>query len=176
VCGRAGDLLSIEHRGEQLLLTPEKGSALLAEHVDQLLQHYRDNYGAPTFGVAMSHILIGDPAEGIVQLARELRVSLVVVGTSKNEGAKRWLMGSTAERVVRMAECPVMVFRPRTVRPEETIEPACPACVEARRQSGGTRIWCAQHQEAQDRRHTYHYRDRNARARENLPLLFPMQR
>jgi hypothetical protein len=142
--------------------------------VDQLLQHYRKVHGEPDFGVALSHILVGDPADAIVKLAKELQVQLVVIGTSKNRGAKRWLRGSTAERVVRMAECPVMVYRPRTLSPEETIAPACPACVEVRRESGGQRIWCATHEEGQVRRHTYHYRDKNSRVRENMPLLFPM--
>jgi hypothetical protein len=166
--------LSIHYRGDALLLSPEKGSALLAEHVDQLLQRYRESLGEPAFGVALSHVLIGDPAQTIVQLAKELRVSLITVGTSKNRGAKRWLMGSTAERVVRMAECPVMVHRPRVLSPEEAIAPACPACVETRRQSAGRQIWCPQHLQEQYRWHTYHYRDKNTRVRENMPLLFPM--
>jgi nucleotide-binding universal stress UspA family protein len=175
VCTRSNDSFSIEYRGERLLFTPEKARAWLANQVDGYLSKYRETYGKPEFGVAMSHILVGDPAESIVQLAKELAVSLIVIGTSRNTGAKRWLMGSTAERIVRMAERPVLVYRSRAPHPEETIEPTCPRCVQARRETGGRQIWCTQHLAEQERRHTYHYRDKNARMRENMPLLFPMQ-
>lgn len=175
VCQRSNNLMSIDDRGERLLLTADKANTYVAEHVERLLQYYRESQGEPGFDVALSHLLVGDPAESIVRLAKELQVSLVITGTSKHEGAKRWLMGSTAERIVRIAECPVMVYRAPQTPPEQTLEAACPACVQVRRESEGRRIWCPQHQEAQERRHTYHYRDKNSRVRENMPLLFPMQ-
>jgi len=174
VCDRSGELLLIEREGERLSLTPEKARALVAEHVDRLLALYRSRYGAPAFDIAMSHVLTGNPAEAIVNLARDLRVSLIVVGTSRKKGVERMLLGSTAERVVRHAQCPVMVSRPRVIQPEETIEPPCPACAEVRQRTEGAQIWCDDHMDQQERRHTYHYRDKNSRVRENFPLLFPL--
>jgi len=38
---------------------------------------------------------------------------LIVLGTHGRTGAARWLIGSTAERVVRYATCPVLVVRER---------------------------------------------------------------
>ncbi len=174
VCERSGDMVSIDYGGENLLLTVEKGRSIVAEHVDVMLAQYRSMWGEPGFSIAMSHIAVGKPSKAIVQLAKDLRSSLIVVGTSQRKGVERLLMGSTAERVVREAECPVLVSRALEPAPEAMIEPACPACVAERRRSGGEQIWCAKHRDEQERRHTYHYRDKNARVRENLPLLFPM--
>ncbi len=169
-------LLSIDHRGDRLIFTPDNARSFLAQHVDGLLEKYRETAGQPSFGVAMSHVLVGDPAQAVSELARELDASLIIVGTSRNTGAKRWLLGSTAERIVRMAACAVTIYRPRAASAEATIDPACPACLQARTQSKGQRLWCAQHEEEQARRHTYHYRDKNSQTRENMPLLFPFQR
>ena len=143
--------------------------------MESLLGQYRSIYGEPSFGIAMSHLLVGDPADCIVGLANDLRVSLLVVGNSGKEGVRRLLLGSTAEAIVRHAQCAVLVSRPRALSPEELIEPPCAACLEARQESQGERIWCAEHLASQERRHTYHYRDKNARVRENMPLLFPMR-
>ena len=174
VCKRSADGLLVDYLGERLLLAPEKARALLAEYVEQLLVQYRSLYGKPGFGVAVSHLLVGDPAECIVGLARELKVGLTVVGASQKDGVERLFLGSTAEKVVRNAEGPVLVSRPRLPTSEELIEPACPACRAVRTESRGERIWCEQHRTNHERRHTYHYRDKNVRVRENMPLLFPM--
>lgn len=174
VCHQSGGELSIDHDGVKLLLTPQKGQALVAEHVDGALQRYRSMFGEPAFDVAVSHIAIGDPAEAIVQFAQELQVSMIVVGTSRKHGLERMLLGSTAEKVVRHATVPVLVSRQPEPSPAETLAPACAACVDVRRRSKGAELWCEQHRKQQERRHTYHYRDSNARAHENLPLLIPM--
>jgi nucleotide-binding universal stress UspA family protein len=174
VCRAVDGLLLIETGPERLMLTPNKARAYVAQHVEQLLQLYTKEYGAPHFGVAVSHVLVGHPAECITTMASDLRASLIVVGTSRRTGVQRWLLGSTAEHVVRDATCPVLVSRNRVPGPEEHIEPPCEACIETRYSTGGREIWCERHRQNEERRHTYHYRDKNARVRENLPLLFPM--
>lgn len=176
VCGKGNDLLAIDTGEERLLLTPDKARAFVASHVEQLLKRYRQTYGEPGFDVAMSHIAVGDPGDSIVDMAKELRVSLIVVGTSKQHGVARVLLGSTAEKVVRHATCGVLVSHDREPGPEELIEPARPDCLSVRQRSEGAQIWCQRHSEHRERRHTYHYRDKNSRVRGNLPLLFPMSR
>ena len=47
-------------------------------------------------------------SEGILSYAREKDMDLVVMGTHGRRGARRLLMGSVAEEVVRQASCPVM--------------------------------------------------------------------
>jgi universal stress protein A len=53
----------------------------------------------------------GDPAEEIVKFAEENQVDLIVVGTHGWSGVKRLILGSTAGRVVRTAQCAVMTVK-----------------------------------------------------------------
>jgi len=56
-------------------------------------------------------LMIGDPAEAIVQLAEADHVDLIVMGTHGRTGLTRLLMGSVAEAVVRRAPCPVLTVK-----------------------------------------------------------------
>jgi nucleotide-binding universal stress UspA family protein len=49
----------------------------------------------------------------IVETARKQRTDLIVISTHGLSGLDRLIMGSTAERVVRHARCPVLVVRDR---------------------------------------------------------------
>lgn len=53
----------------------------------------------------------GNPFHEIAEAARELKADLIVIATHGFTGIKRALMGSTTERVLRHAPCPVMVVR-----------------------------------------------------------------
>jgi len=55
------------------------------------------------------HARKGRPFQEICRLARELRVDLIVTATRGRTGLKHLALGSTAERVVRHAPCPVLV-------------------------------------------------------------------
>ena len=56
-------------------------------------------------------ISIGSPFHEITALAKERNVDLIMVTTHGYTGLKHVLMGSTAERVVRHAPCPVLTVR-----------------------------------------------------------------
>ena len=49
----------------------------------------------------------------ITQAARSLKTDLIIISTHGYSGLKHTLLGSTAERVVQHAPCPVLVVRPR---------------------------------------------------------------
>ncbi len=55
--------------------------------------------------------LVGIASQKIVDAARESEVDLVVVGTHGRSGLEHILLGSTAERVIRTAPCPVLAVR-----------------------------------------------------------------
>jgi nucleotide-binding universal stress UspA family protein len=55
----------------------------------------------------------GVPYQEIVRVARELDADLIALSTRGHSGLKHLLLGSTAERVVRSASCPVLVVRKR---------------------------------------------------------------
>ena len=58
-----------------------------------------------------SIIRTGLPAHQIVEAARNMDVDLIVIATHGHAGWKHFAIGSTAERVVRAAPCPVLVVR-----------------------------------------------------------------
>lgn len=53
----------------------------------------------------------GIPFQTIVDIARDRRVDLIVMGTHGRTGLKHVLLGSVAEKVVRLAHCPVLIAR-----------------------------------------------------------------
>jgi universal stress protein A len=61
--------------------------------------------GAPTVDIATG---IGPAAGEIVHQARTGGFDLIVVGTHGRTGLAHMVLGSTAERVVRLATCPVL--------------------------------------------------------------------
>jgi nucleotide-binding universal stress UspA family protein len=53
----------------------------------------------------------GRPAEEIVAAATESKSDLIVLSTHGHTGLDRYLIGSVADRVVRLAPCPVLLMR-----------------------------------------------------------------
>jgi len=56
-------------------------------------------------------VVVGTPYERIVEIAESENADLIVIATHGYTGLKHSYMGSTAERVVRHAPCPVLVVR-----------------------------------------------------------------
>ena len=57
------------------------------------------------------HVVIGDPGQETTDYAQEIGADLIVLPSHGRTGLKRILIGSVAERVVRLAHCPVLVIR-----------------------------------------------------------------
>ena len=53
----------------------------------------------------------GEPSDLILQVAKEGRVDLIVMGTHGRTGLSRLLIGSVAEAVLRRSTCPVLTIR-----------------------------------------------------------------
>ncbi len=56
-------------------------------------------------------ILIGNPGHEIANYAKDLDAGLIVVASHGRGAIKHLLLGSVAERVVRLAHCPVLVLK-----------------------------------------------------------------
>jgi nucleotide-binding universal stress UspA family protein len=61
--------------------------------------------------IARKHLREGRPAEEIAELAEELGVGLVIIGSRGLNTVKRLVVGSVSEGVVSLAPCPVLVVR-----------------------------------------------------------------
>lgn len=67
-------------------------------------------------------VVDGDSASGLIEMAREHRASMIVVGRRGRGGFKRLLLGSVSDEVATYATCPVVVTsKAQSWRPESTI-------------------------------------------------------
>lgn len=58
------------------------------------------------------HVLNGEPGEGIPTFANSIRADLIVMTSYGRRGMKEHMIGSVAERVLRLAKCHVLVLKP----------------------------------------------------------------
>jgi nucleotide-binding universal stress UspA family protein len=65
-------------------------------------------------------VRIGRPAEEIVAAASEAKSDLIVISSHGRTGLDRYLIGSVAERVARIAPCPVCLIPPPKRKPSAT--------------------------------------------------------
>ena len=78
------------------------------EHAEKAL-HKR--LSGPTYEGITIEILFGDPGHAIAHRAEELGADLIILPSHGRTGLAHLLIGSVAERVVRLAHCPVLVLR-----------------------------------------------------------------
>jgi len=64
---------------------------------------------------AESILRVGNPYVEIVNAAKEFGIDLIVIGSHGYTGLGRLLLGSTADRVLQYAPCPVLVVKGPTV-------------------------------------------------------------
>ncbi|MBX3232246.1 MAG: universal stress protein [Labilithrix sp.] len=117
----------------------------LVEDGRVFLQNMRDVAERSFTGPLAVHLATGDAHDQITALAADLGADLIVAGAPAKSALTRLLHGSVAHRLANDAPCAVLVARPRAREDAPAIEPPCQACLEARRQSGGERMWCEHH-------------------------------
>lgn len=103
------EVQTLPHRGRADYEYAEHVQAAVAERIAQELRDTKAR--RVDFCV---HARIGEPATEILDLAREVGASLILVGTNGLTGAKHFVLGSVAERVVREAGCTVEVARAKS--------------------------------------------------------------
>jgi universal stress protein A len=94
------------------------GAALTVEMIDMIvagnqtaLERLADKYrGSGHIGEVL--LRTGDPRDLIEEVARELDVEMIVMGTHGRRGFRRLMLGSVAETVLRTARCPVLTVHP----------------------------------------------------------------
>jgi nucleotide-binding universal stress UspA family protein len=94
------------------------------------------------------HVRHGEPVREIAQLAADIDIDVVVLGSPKHTSLRSWLHGTTEENLLEHSPCPVVVAGPKPTVPkvhQPAIEPPCPDCLAARAASHGAQWWCARH-------------------------------
>lgn len=80
-----------------------------AHRIEHALQNLRESLNSPEFRGVQMEVRIGDPGQVSVDRAEELGAGLIVLGSHGRTGISRLFLGSVAERIVRLAHCPVLV-------------------------------------------------------------------
>jgi len=95
-------------------------------HIRRSMESYmnaqRDRLAAQHYTV-QTHVIDGDAATGILDIAAATEADLIVMTTHGRSGVDRWILGSVAERVIHNATLPVWLVRENTpIVPLEKIE------------------------------------------------------
>lgn len=98
----AGDLLGEQAYTLNFAEAERRARKLLAEVHEKRLEGYPN---------CELRVDIGDPAEQIINLARERKADLIITATHGRSGLSHLIMGSVAEKIIRHAPCPVLVVR-----------------------------------------------------------------
>lgn len=76
-----------------------------------LAQEYLDSVGHKLSAPVRKLVQEGPVPEAILNAIENEGVELVVLSSHGRSGASRWFLGSVAERLVRVARCPVLVCK-----------------------------------------------------------------
>ncbi len=82
----------------------------IVDNAEAALRQLHDRLGARAPGRS-AHVEEGRAAEAIVAFAERTDTDLIVMATRGRERGDRWWVGSTTERVLRRAPCPVLTLR-----------------------------------------------------------------
>jgi nucleotide-binding universal stress UspA family protein len=82
-----------------------------AKRIDAARSAVATELGKHHVSAANIHVRVGDPGREIAQLGVDVGADLIVIPTHGYDGAKRFFLGSVAERVLRHAACDVLVLR-----------------------------------------------------------------
>jgi len=83
----------------------------LLEAANKQMQSFQDEHLIGLEYAAVTKVALGKPYSEIIDYAREITCDLLVMATHGRSGIMHALMGSTAEKVVRKAPCPVLTVR-----------------------------------------------------------------
>jgi nucleotide-binding universal stress UspA family protein len=98
---------------DAVALGPEFALGVLdfEQQIRETTQALHDRFNDSKHRGIQVHVFYGDPGIEITKFAEEVKADLIVMPSHGRRGLKRLLIGSVAERVVRLAHCPVFVLK-----------------------------------------------------------------
>ena len=111
---------ALRHRmkAEEFVGVVDSVQAAAERRLEQLLSKF-----APDLPKDRVHLLHGAADQVIAQFVEQLEVDLVVMGTIARTGIPGFLMGNTAEKVLRQVHCTVLTVKPDTFISPVKLEP-----------------------------------------------------
>ena len=77
--------------------------------------YFKEQFGEGRYATLPFHVAFGDAGREIAAYAQEIGADLIVMPSHGRTGIGRLLLGSVAERVLRLAHCPVFVLKSDSV-------------------------------------------------------------
>ena len=87
------------------------GTITSESRIDSTKKHLKNKLSDEKYKDVQIHVTIGDAGHEIANFAKEVAAELVVLSSQGQGFLEHLLVGSVAERVVRLATCPVLVLR-----------------------------------------------------------------
>ena len=81
------------------------------ERIKGALKHFDETLKDDKYADVVKNVIVGDPGHEISDYAQETGADLIVIPSHGYGIIRHILLGSVAERVVRLAHCPVLVLR-----------------------------------------------------------------
>ncbi|WP_137285530.1 universal stress protein [Halorussus salinisoli] len=108
--------LHVVHVVNLTVLSGEFGSAEVLDALEEAGQQAVDDVIARADEADLrsveASVLSGTPARGILDYVDERDIDLIVMGTHGRTGLERYLLGSVTEKIVRVADVPVLTVSP----------------------------------------------------------------
>ncbi len=82
----------------------------MASAKKRMAQTVQDHF--KSFPKVEAMVLLGSPAEKLLELAKKEKIDLIIMGAHGRKGLERVFFGSVADKVVTGALCPVMTIHP----------------------------------------------------------------
>jgi universal stress protein E len=130
------------------ILQSAAGPAVVESAVQETLEERRrelerqiERHGIAASELAGAQVLSGPPHQILTAAAQSIAADLVVVGATGSGPVAAELLGSTADRVLRKADCPVLVVRGELpVPPRRVLAPVDLSPLSAAAFAGGLRL------------------------------------
>ncbi len=82
-----------------------------ARRYEEVLQRARAMADESGVSRLHTHVLAGHPVRDVIELATELKADLLVIGARGHTELYERLIGSRADRLMQLAQCPVLVAK-----------------------------------------------------------------
>lgn len=110
---RPADIYVIHVAPDLVAMAPE---VVLQEMSDETRRenieaHFHREFSDPKYRSLNFFVTFGDPGHQITDYAKEVGADMIIMPSHGRTGLRRMLIGSVAERVVRLAHCPVFVLK-----------------------------------------------------------------
>jgi nucleotide-binding universal stress UspA family protein len=79
--------------------------------VENTVKSLDKEFADPRYAGILKEVLVGDPGTTCAERAQEIGAELIIVSSHGRSGISRFLLGSVAERILRLAKCPVLVIK-----------------------------------------------------------------